>query len=487
LACSQSERLNKFPDEPSVWVESQGYPTFSLQEVVGLQEYERLSHPVAVAADSDVSEKVYLEELVKEWLTTTSCGDQRWEIKYNCGVKVIQDSLQSYFVGKEYQPDIWFSSGAGFPLNYCEILSNGDLDVTVGESERTLIDQLRLYRIYDTECTQVCGFVLPASVTDIIISEDTTAKKKKKMERKKRDQQKRRCPLLMVSMTWAEKTYSFSSKLYHFDRSIDLIAAMKENAEKNYEKVCNFTQSSPFFLPVNPTHIEKTFGHGSFQVSSGKSIAIATKDSFYKLIVSSKVKARLSETLGMFRLVTKGSSNIADFVSIPDPVLLDGKFFVSKRLIFPLSRSEALECLSNFIRLTYDSISYIHKYGYVHLDIRLENICFQIKDEVGALAVLIDLECLCESSSELCTVSYRSSMGRMPEDAHDLKGLDWKQFGIVIAYILENKDMTHKEYHNVNYKFEVLNNATDPYYSFVNKLIKHGEYYLSLLFVNGMS
>ena len=75
---------------------------------------------------------------------------------------------------------------------------------------------------------------------------------------------------------------------------------------------------------------------------------------------------------------------------------------------------------------------------------RLENICFQIKDQL-AIAVLIDLECLCESSSEMCTVSCSSSMGRMPEDAHahDLKRVGLEQFGIVIAYILENKDMTN--------------------------------------------
>ena len=69
---------------------------------------------------------------------------------------------------------------AGFLVNYSEISSNGDLNVTLGESERTLIDQLRFYHIYDAECTEVCGFVLPASVTDIIISEDMTAKKRGK-------------------------------------------------------------------------------------------------------------------------------------------------------------------------------------------------------------------------------------------------------------------------------------------------------------------
>ena len=110
------------------------------------------------------------------------------------------------------------------------------------------------------------------------------------------------------------RPYSFRVPPPHAWPAIQLrraAQAMKENAEKNYEKVCTFTQSSvllPFFLPVNPTHIENKFGHGSFQVSSGKSIAIATKDSFYKLIVSSKVKARLDGTLGRFRLATAGSN-----------------------------------------------------------------------------------------------------------------------------------------------------------------------------------
>ena len=47
-----------------------------------------------------------------------------------------------------------------------------------------------------------------------------------------------------------------------------------------YLKYFSLPQFCPFFLRINPTHIEEKFGHGSFQLLSGISIVIATKDNF---------------------------------------------------------------------------------------------------------------------------------------------------------------------------------------------------------------
>lgn len=182
---------------PSNWVEENGISKFSLQEVIGQTTFERilasLPSSAAPAADSaspaatSTTEKIYEERLSSVWLNEV-CSDPKWKIQYNCGVKTIQNLVKSYFVAKEYRPDLWFSSvgvNEGFPLNYVEILSNGDLDTTVGESERTLIDQLRLYRMFDTSCTEVHGYVV---VRKFDISLELVDKERKKKEKQNREE-----------------------------------------------------------------------------------------------------------------------------------------------------------------------------------------------------------------------------------------------------------------------------------------------------------
>ncbi len=44
-----------------------------------------------------------------------------------------------------------------------EILSKNDINLTMGEAERALINQLRLYRNYNETITEVVGFVLPTT------------------------------------------------------------------------------------------------------------------------------------------------------------------------------------------------------------------------------------------------------------------------------------------------------------------------------------
>ncbi len=476
LATNPSERLEKYPDMPSIWAQQQGLPNLSIQQVMGQEIFDIICAGLYSDQAAADNEKLYEEKLVAKWLSTV-CSDKQWEIKYNCEVKIVEDLLQSYFVGTKYRPDIWFSSihPDNFPLNYAEVLSNGNLDITVGELERTLIDQLRLYRNFNTNCTEVHGYILPASVTKIDIPEHgLTIPKKRMLEKKRRAQEKRRCPLLCVTVCWHEN-YIFSSNLQHIANPFDLIQGIKANAQKNHEEWVKFFSienlSFPFFLPVSPSHISERFGSGAFQVPSGKSIVIASSSKIYKLIVSSKVTTKLQEVLDAFQEETEERVDIADFISIPSRILFKGIFFVSNKLIFPLKRYEAKKCLDDFIDRSWHSVQSLHECNYVHLDIRLENICFRLKEN-NLKAILIDLESLSKSSAVPYTPSCNSAMGIMPAaDKWDSTTLDWKQFGMMVAYILEEKEMTHEEYHDKEYEYEVLKNSSNPYYDFVSKLV----------------
>lgn len=439
---------------PSSWVEEQhACPKLSMQEVMTETTFRDIQARLQSSAGAHASPgddaspaattKLYQEKLYAEWLKLV-CNEVRWEIKYNCGVKTVQEQVQSYFVAKEYRPDLWYAlvaNGWLFPLTYMEVLSNGDLDVTVGESERTLLDQLRLYRMFDTSCTKVHGYVVPASVTVSDVPQDIPAKSRKIIMKKNREQEKRRCPLLQVTVEWEESGYMFSSNLELIHGIDALLKSVRANVTNNERLVRSFSvrPQYPFFLPVSPDQMVKDFGSGAFQLSSGKSIVIASGNKVYKLVISASVDIRLREQHHLFLSRTAGRTDVDHFISIPDPAqLLYGKFYVSERLIFPLLKGEALTCIQDFILLACRSISALHECNYCHLDIRLENICFKVIN-TELKAILIDPECLCASDKRARHLSSTSAMGIMPvQDLEpDVKALDWKQFGIVIACIMQ--------------------------------------------------
>lgn len=110
------------------------------------------------------------------------------------------------------------------------------------------------------------------------------------------------------------------------------------------------------------------------QLPSGKSIVVLHDTSVYKLIVGGfRGKKHLREVVKL-RAILK-SSKCPDVFSIPfEKELHNGIFLQYPRLIFPLKKTEALLCLREFITKTATTIHHLHSCGYVHCDIRLENI-----------------------------------------------------------------------------------------------------------------
>ena len=85
-----------------------------------------------------------------------------------------------------------------------EILSDENLDHTVRECQQAAVNRLQFYCNYDTEVTQVKGFVLPAP--KLSVGEDHHAKEQVK------GLEKRKCPI-MITMSWMEDRFEFPSEL----------------------------------------------------------------------------------------------------------------------------------------------------------------------------------------------------------------------------------------------------------------------------------
>lgn len=218
------------------------WDSFERQTITASKAKKKSQSASATAAateGNDDAVKAYDEKIASLWLKDIFAS-RGW----NGHIPIIQEKLQSYFIKTSVQPDMWLgATPKNYPLLLAEILSKCDLDLTVEECERGLIDQLRLYRNYDTACKELHGFVLPASVKVFETMTDKACKK----------ESKRKCPILKVTVKWHEETLGFRSKLKHIHSCLELQKEMEKCATENWKQwACHFESLSysRFFLPV---------------------------------------------------------------------------------------------------------------------------------------------------------------------------------------------------------------------------------------------
>ena len=113
-----------------------------------------------------------------------------------------------------------------------------------------------------------------------------------------------------------------------------------------------------------------------------------------------------------------------------------------------------------FLKKTAIAVEALHQCGYGHFDIRLENCCYQWCVESGVESVkvvLIDVDNMFPLTSG--PPPLLGSMGVMPKHGISDKNslLDWKQFGLMGCCILEDKVLTHQQYHDPDYVFSAYN------------------------------
>ncbi len=69
---------------------------------------------------------------------------------WNCQIPPeAQGHLSPFYISRKYRPDVWLSflfQGVVYQLLMIEVLSNEDIDLTVSELDRSLINQIRVFR-----------------------------------------------------------------------------------------------------------------------------------------------------------------------------------------------------------------------------------------------------------------------------------------------------------------------------------------------------
>lgn len=119
-----------------------------------------------------------------------------------------------------------------------------------------------------------------------------------------------------------------------------------------------------------------------------------------------------------------------------------GWFHYPKVKHFPMVPSEAKACIADFVSELCGVLVKLHDSYYVHLDVRLENICFNDSYRL----ILVDLDRCCYIDD----VSRGDTMGSsiMYQDCKEEK-IDWKQVGCMLLWIYgwENQIQHQNNYH----------------------------------------
>lgn len=118
-------------------------------------------------------------------------------------------------------------------------------------------------------------------------------------------------------------------------------------------------------------------------------------------------------------------------IPIPSPSTIPAEYYTFKAYRPPLTRPEAKTHIVPFVRTVVRAIQELHRFNTAHLDIRLENICFNANLE----AILIDIDRSCTKTRKASHLFWRYSqaeMYRCESDVWTCEHLDWKQLGLLI-------------------------------------------------------
>ena len=117
-------------------------------------------------------------------------------------------------------------------------------------------------------------------------------------------------------------------------------------------------------------------------------------------------------------------------------IYLGKTFFVYIPLIPPLTREEAIKCLGPFVKSVADAIHSLHMFGYAHLDVRLENICFSTASPHHAILINLD-RCSPVTEPVYSQETYYpfSTMYKSCDEEWKVDQLDWLQFSLMVKFV----------------------------------------------------
>ena len=427
LSASTSSTLDEeaFDMIPIVTQRISGY-SFEACEQIKWYNLGKLtgSPEIATYGASDGACKKYLSTLFPEY----TCEKKM--------VEVFQRTLPPLFCSTREFPDVCvYKQGEKIPLLQVETHSSHYAN-TIRKCTIGVIDQLRFHRMVNPNITNCIGFAfpkLPRSNTDLNYQS-----------------------VVRVKVTWETKMMGFVYDLEPLQVQVvrtaleDALRINESQAPPKYQE----DMHEMYVVRLSTRDLE-VFGDKAIQVPSNSSILVETKEMYYKMPIS-------PHTRTLYRYLWKQSEHAVRLDFEPELQVLVDIIKSPKQPHYPMDRDEARDCLCDLVRRVAIAISDLHRLGWAHQDIRLDNICFTNEYQ----PILIDLDRVRRVT--VVPVAYLNTC--MYKEGFDPCQIDWMQLGWVAAWAYcEGEGNT--DYHSRTFEQLPCECKSDP---LLEKLITKG-------------
>lgn len=261
-----------------------------------------------------------------------------------------------------------------------------------------LVDVIRYYTFFDANVTKFIGFVFPKMRKKNFVTE--------------------------VTVKYEDFQFVYDTEAVKIDQVYIRLSAAFQHNRKMLTKVmkCKGIIFIPKFYVTLSNECMASFGNDYEQVEANEAIMFFAGDTCYKTPIQKQDSANLK-----IFCRTLSEPLLAHFINLAKEPAVKG-FKYSKVPHRPLSASEARQCLGDLVGQVHVALDLLHSHGLSHMDVRLENICF---DE-NYKAKFIDLDRSCETDE--CSVTYYSSCMYDPT-LNTLKH-DWRQLACLILGVV---------------------------------------------------
>ena len=387
----------------------------SIHNIADDEKYSLCDMDISPEMANDTTSHIQMYELISHWLKDKLRG-MRINIETNRSIHTSMHPLPPLLSSLKRLPDLGLYDRNNDPRLLLQIeVDSGGMNKTIRKLCLGLIDQLRFERNLDDTITTCIGFYFPnnSSSTSVI----------------------------KVSLTWSDETLDFRST-NDIVLKRHIIHDIKTAVQLEKSKIITRPERTKdlFLLPLSKSFVEQKFGEGSVQCYSGLSIVIINGNNkkVYKKSFEMSAGERLSNLL---------HADPIDQCVLPTARTGDG-FYVFDLVHSPLTHVQAKTCLILFASTVKDAITSIHQRQIAHLDIKLENVCYDVN---LSKALLIDFDRSVESTLFLSSPIYleetygKSIMYTIPTtfpiDANH-SNIDWRQFGIMLLQLADkNEDL----------------------------------------------
>ncbi len=375
---------------------------------------------------------------VMEWLKRKNLkyANSGLKAKVLVGISLRKMGGKSSWITKDKRLDVGIVSECeNYPLVQIEVESSRNEESTIMKLMYGLIDQLRYYKNKGVLISEVSGFFIPVNPGYF-----------KKVV----------CSWNDAKLTYIRKCISLRKDEFYTEI---------RDAFHNQDVVIDDVFSTELVFPLSREFVKHTFGQDAEQMRSGDSIVILCsnegcvyKHAFEAKEIQTLIRLHLSDCSFQY------SSKPCDMKTIDGMI-----YFKYKALNIPATKEEARADLCTFVHDLVEAITELHEVGYAHLDIRLENVCF---NECGH-AVLIDLDRSIEVTSSLFGNYGSSQMYHRKNDVWVGENADWKQLSIMIHYILNEHIV---DYHEIQIFSDTYSDL------FLYTLFSEGKPYMCIMF-----